>query len=391
MLLHPRVVECRDYMVGLRQNFHQNPELSFQENNTSQRIADELTKLGYAVSVGVGRTGVIGLLEGNKTGPVILIRADMDALPIQETNQVDYSSKRNGVMHACGHDGHMAVSLAVARLLAEDRKEIRGTVKFAFQPAEEIGQGAQAMITDGLLTNPVPDVALGLHLLNTIPVGKIALESGPVMAAFDGWQCIVKGSGGHGAEPHKAVNPISVLAQIVPLLESLPAKEASPFSPIVLSIGQIQAGSMISIIPESGMIAGSLRSYDPETRQRMIRRMEEIFTGIANASQCQTEIKITPGTPALVNDIEVTEVVRKAVLKVVGHENVVGDQKSMLSEDFSRILSVIPGCYFFVGSQNIEKGLQAPHHNPNFNFDENALTIGASILYEAVSDYLLCP
>ena len=391
MLLHPRVVECRDYMVGLRQNFHQNPELSFQENNTSQRIADELTKLGYAVSVGVGRTGVIGLLEGNKTGPVILIRADMDALPIQETNQVDYSSKRNGVMHACGHDGHMAVSLAVARLLAEDRKEIRGTVKFAFQPAEEIGQGAQAMITDGLLTNPVPDVALGLHLLNTIPVGKIALESGPVMAAFDGWQCIVKGSGGHGAEPHKAVNPISVLAQIVPLLESLPAKEASPFSPIVLSIGQIQAGSMISIIPESGMIAGSLRSYDPETRQRMIRRMEEIFTGIANASQCQTEIKITPDTPALVNDIEVTEVVRKAVLKVVGHENVVGDQKSMLSEDFSRILSVIPGCYFFVGSQNIEKGLQAPHHNPNFNFDENALTIGASILYEAVSDYLLCP
>lgn len=389
MNLISRVYDLRKQMIEHRRYLHQHPELAFQELQTAAFIARELETLGYSTHTGIGQSGVTGELQGDSPGPTILIRADMDALPIEESNKVPYASQNPGAMHACGHDGHIAISLAVARILADLKPDMSGRVLLLFQPAEEIGAGARAVLDDGFLDQHAPDAALGLHLWNAIPTGKVAVAPGPVMASYDEWRCTVYGSGGHGAEPQTVHDPITALLHILSAFQSLRPMEIDPQQPLTLTIGEISAGSAANIIPDNAFARGSMRSWSADVRQKMTARMQSVSSNIAAAMQCSAALEVTPGSPALVNDPDISRSVEQAASNVIGAENIIHDHRTMLSDDFSRILQQVPGCYFFVGSRNEALGLDKPHHSTFFDFDEDALVIGAAVLVETAMSFLI--
>ena len=377
-----------EQLVAWRRDFHMHPEMAFQEHRSARVIADHLHKLGYQVQTGVAKTGVVALLEGQRPGPVVMVRFDMDALPITEENETDYVSQNPGVMHACGHDAHMAMGLAVATLMMKRRDEISGTLKLVFQPAEEGANGAEEMVKDGVLENPRPDVILTTHVWNETPVGLVAVSPGAIMAAAEKWNCTVRGKGGHGAAPHLTVDPIVATAQIVTALQTIVSRNVSPLEAAVVAVGAIHGGSAFNVTPPQVEMTGTIRTYDPATRETVLRRVRQVIEGVAVACGATAELEIIPLTPAVVNDAEVTEVVRAAAEAVVGPENVLSGERTMGSEDASLFMQDIPGCYFFVGSANAERGLDAPHHNPRFDFDEDALPLGVAILMQAVAHYL---
>jgi amidohydrolase len=313
----------------------------------------------------------------------------MDALPIEEENAVDYVSTIPGKMHACGHDGHTSIGLAVAKMLNARKDEMRGRVKFVFQPAEEIGQGAPAMIADGALENPRPDVSIGLHVWNTLPVGVVAVTAGPTMSAADDWQCVVSGLGGHGASPHETRDPVVAAAQIVIALQTVTSRNVDPLDTAVVTIGAIHGGSAYNCIPTSVELRGTLRSYRKETQELIHRRVREICEGVAAALGCHAEVTITPITLAVDNDPGLSERIAAIAAEVVGAENVQRDVRTMGSEDMAYLMDDIPGCYFFVGSANAGKGMDYPHHNPRFDIDEDALVIGAELLASAAASFVL--
>jgi amidohydrolase len=375
-------------LVALRRELHRNPELSFQEFKTATLVAEKLSTLGLEVQSGIGQTGVVAMLDGERPGPTVMIRADIDALPIQEMNAVVYASQNPGVMHACGHDGHTAIALTVAKMLAGRRNQLAGRVKFVFQPAEEIGQGAQAMIADGVLENPAPDFVLGLHLWSDIPAGQLGVNPGPVMAAIDQWRCVVRGAGGHGAAPHLTRDPVTALLQIASALQAIKMREVDAFDPVVLSITMLRGSDNPSIIPEVAEMSGTLRTYHAETRHEVKERVEQIASDIARIMRCEAEIHWTGSSPAVVNDPMVAERVSDIAASVVGSENIVA-QRTMLSEDVVFLMENIPGCYFFVGTKNIARGLDQSLHHPSFDIDETALPIGAAVLAGAAASYLI--
>jgi amidohydrolase len=379
----------RSEMVARRRDLHRHPELAFQEARTAGIVAAALNELGLEVRTGVGKTGVVGLLEGGADGPTVLVRADMDALPIQEANETDYVSETPGVMHACGHDGHVTIGLTVARLLAGRRADIKGRVKFVFQPAEETGEGARAMIADGVLDDPRPAVSLGLHLWNEMPVGTVGVTRGPSMAAADDWSCRVTGYGGHGAIPEKARDPIVTAAQIVGALQTIVSRSVSPLDAAVISVTAIHGGEAFNVIPDSVDLRGTARTYTEAVKELVHRRMEEVCTGVAAALGCQAEVDIQSIIPAVVNDPAVADRVAEVAARTVGEEGVRMDVRSTVSEDVGLLMADIPGCFFFVGSANAARGLDYPHHNPRFDIDEDALPIGAAILADAVASYVL--
>ena len=379
----------REQLVAWRRDFHMHPELAFQERRSARVIADYVRELGYQVQTGVAKTGVVALLEGQRPGPVVMVRVDMDALPITEENETDYVSQNPGVMHACGHDGHMAMGLGVATLMMKRRDEISGTLKLVFQPAEEGANGAEEMVKDGVLENPRPDVVLITHVWNETPVGLIAVSPGAIMAAAEKWNCTVRGKGGHGALPHLTVDPIVAAAQIVTALQTVVSRNVSPLEAAVVAVGAIHGGNAFNVTPPQVEMTGTIRTYDPATRETVLRRVRQVIEGVAVACGATAELEIIPLTPAVVNDAEVTEVVRAAAEAVVGPENVLSGERTMGSEDASLFMQDIPGCYFFVGSANAERGLDAPHHNPRFDFDEDALALGVAVLMQAVAHYLL--
>src|SRR5687767_924604 len=252
-------------MIERRRDFHRHPELSFQETRTAGIVASELNQLGFEVQTGVGKTGVIGMLEGDHDGPTLLVRADMDALPILEANEAEYVSGNAGVMHACGHDGHTTIGLAVARMLSARRSEMHGRIKFVFQPAEEIGKGAAAMIADGALDNPRPDCSIGLHLWNDLPLGTVGVTSGPCMAAADTFLCRITGKGGHGASPHQTRDPIAAAAQIISALQTIVSRNVAPLDTAVVSVGKLVAGDAFNVIASDAVLEGTVRTYRKET------------------------------------------------------------------------------------------------------------------------------
>jgi amidohydrolase len=374
----------REQLVAWRRDFHRHPELAFQEHRSAEIIAQELRALGYEVETGVADTGVVALLRGADAGPVMMARFDMDALPITEANETDYVSQTEGVMHACGHDGHMAIGLGVATLIARHRDHLAGALKLVFQPGEEGGNGAVLMVEEGVLENPRPDVFLVTHLWNEKPVGRVDVTPGAVMAAAERWTCTVRGEGGHGALPHRAVDSIVAASHIVTGLQTVVSRNISPLETAVLTVGSFHAGDAFNVIPDHVDLSGTIRTCDAQVREKVLRRVREVVENVAAAYETSAELEIEPLTPALINDPGVAEAVREAAETVVGPEAVTSGERTMGSEDAAYFIQEVPGCYFFLGSANSERGLDAPHHNPRFDFDEDALPIGVAVMTEAI-------
>ena len=386
--LKSEAVALRDQLIIWRRDFHRHPELGFQEYRTSGIVAKHLSSLGMEVQTGVGKTGVVGLLEGSQPGPVVMLRFDMDALPIQEANQTDYISQTPGVMHACGHDAHTAIGMGIAQLLAKQREDLAGTIKFVFQPGEEGCGGALAMIADGVLENPKPDVALGLHVWNDQPLGLLAAGDGGVMAAADIFTIKVQGKGGHGAQPHLCVDAVLIASHIVVALQSIVARNVNPRQTAVVTVGAIHAGTAFNVIADTAEMKGTIRTFDAAAREGIVRRMAEVVESTARALGGSAALEVKVISPATVNDERVAQVVRDSGIDVLGAEHVTADQLTMTAEDMSEFLSRVPGCFFFMGSANAEQGLNAPHHNPRFDIDEDVMPLGVTVLAEAAQRYL---
>ena len=375
-------------LVELRRDFHRHPELAFHETRTAQLVAERLRSLGLEVTTGVGRTGVVGLLSGGTNGRTVAIRADMDALPVAEEIESAYKSQNPGVMHACGHDGHTAAALSVATLLARRRAELRGSVKFLFQPAEETASGAESMIRDGAMRDPKVDAVLSAHLWNYIPVGKVGVRAGPVFSSVDDIRILIKGRGGHAGLPHQTVDPVPVAAQVILGLQHLVSREVSPFQPAVVTIGMVQGGAAFNVIPDTVSMAGTLRTFDLALRDRLVQRVEEVVRGICLAMGADYEFQARVCCPPVVNDERMAELVRRAAQAVLGIENVLTAEQSTTGDDAAYFNQEAPGCYFLVGSGNPEKGLDRPHHHAHFDFDEAALPIAVEVLARSALDYL---
>jgi amidohydrolase len=361
------------YTQTKRRDFHRNPELGFQEFRTAEIVARELSELGFVVTTGIGKTGVVALLEGIQPGPVLLLRFDMDALPIQEENQTEYVSCNQGVMHACGHDAHTSVGLSIAKLLHRHRDELHGVIKLMFQPAEEGLGGAEAMIADGVLTNPKPDYALAMHVWNEKPVGWLGLASGPVMAAAEAFQVRISGKGGHGALPSAAIDPIYAAAHIITGLQSIVSRNVPPLQTAVVSVTAIHGGEAFNVIPQEVEIKGTIRTFDPTIRQRVLSRFREIIMQSASAMECQAEIDVKSITPALLNDPNITKLVYEVASEILPSFDLDTTSQTMGSEDMAFVLQQVPGCFVFIGSANEASGLAFPHHHPRFDIDESVL------------------
>lgn len=389
-------VNCRaeaehitDQLVAWRRDFHMYPELGFQERRTSKIIADRLREWGYQVQTAVATTGVVGLIEGPRPGPVVMARFDMDALPITEQNVTSYASLNPGLMHACGHDAHMAIGLGVAMLMAERREEVTGILKLVFQPGEEGMNGAEVMIGEGVLGNPRPDVVLAAHVWNGAPVGVVDVTAGPVMAAVDRWTCTIQGDGGHGAMPHQTVDPIVASAHIVSALQTIISRNVSPLDAAVVTVGTIHGGNAFNVIPAHVELSGTIRTFSPAVREMIVQRMREVVEGVAASCGASADLRIIFLSPAVVNDERVTSQVRAAAEAVLGTGHVFTGLQTMGGEDASHFLAEIPGCYFFLGSADTEGGPIAPHHNPHFDVDEKVLPLGVAVMLQAVARYLL--
>ena len=381
--------ELFEYTQSMRRDFHTHPELGFHEVRTAGIVAKELTNLGLEVHTGVGGTGVVAVLEGTKPGPVVLVRADMDALPIIEETGAPYASQNPGVMHACGHDGHTATLLTVARMLNNHQKELAGTVKFMFQPAEEGMGGAEAMIAAGVLGNPKVDIALALHVWNEKPVGWIGIANGPALAGAEIFNIKIRGKGGHGAAPHLAVDPILASAQVITALQGIVARNVAPLQTAVVSVCTIHAGETFNVIPPVVEMTGTIRTFEPAVRMLVLNRFENMIHSVAEAMSCQAELDIQRLTPATINQPEVAARVDSVARHVFPDADVDGANFiTMGSEDFAFILEKVPGCFFFIGSANPEKGLDASHHNPKFDIDETALPMGAALMTATILDLL---
>ena len=377
----------RGELIERRRDFHRHPELAFEEWRTSGIVADELQRLGLEVQTGVGKTGVVGILEGAGDGPTLLYRADMDALPIDEENSADYVSGESGKMHACGHDGHTSIALGIAKLLSNHRSRLNGRVKFVFQPAEEVGGGARAMIADGVLESPAPDVSLGIHLWNDLEVGAVSVVSGPVMSGAGMFDITVTGKGGHGAMPHQTADPIVCAAQMIVALQSIVSRNADPLDMAVLSIGKIHGGTARNVIPQSVVFSGSFRIFREETRGMVAARIREIALGTAAAMGCRADVNLGAGIGAVVNDAEVAKHTR-AVCAGMGDAVSVVEQPWMASEDVGLLMERNPSAFLLVGSANHESGLDYPHHHPRFDFDEEVLPFSVGLMSAVIADYL---
>jgi amidohydrolase len=373
-----------DEITAVRRDLHMHPELGFQEVRTARIVAEKLAALGYEVATGVGKTGVVGLMSGGKPGErTVLLRFDMDALPIQDAKDVPYRSQTPGVMHACGHDAHVAVGIGVANVLAKHRESWGGTVKLMFQPAEEGLGGANAMIRDGVLKGPDVDVALGLHVSSGHPTGTAVVRSGALLAAADGFVVTVQGHGGHGARPHETIDAVLVASQIVVALQSVVARNLSPEEVGVLTVGSLQAGQAGNVIADSAVLRGTIRSFTPETRELLHRRLKEIAEGIGATFGAQVTVQQNWGVDATVCAEGPTAVVYESAAALLGSDKINTTYRTTGGEDFSAVLAAVPGNFFFLGTQNKERGIDAPHHNPHFDVDETALPLGVAILCDS--------
>jgi len=382
------------FTQSLRRDFHMHPELGFREIRTGGIVAKELEALGLEVTKGVGRTGIVGLLEGSKSGPTLLLRFDMDALPITEETGAEYASQNSGVMHACGHDGHTAIGLTVARMLHARRDQLAGTIKFCFQPSEEghngeEAGGAEMMLRDGVLDSPKVDMTLSMHLWNEKPLGWVHVAKGPVMAGAEQFKIKLIGRGGHGAAPNATIDPIIAAVQVVSAAQSIVARNVGPLETAVVSFTMLHSGTAFNVIPQEATLEGTIRTFDLGVRLKVLDRFEGIVRGVASAMGCQVEVTVKRLTPALVNADDVAGRVQQTARRVLPdahHED--SPYLTMGAEDMAFMQEKAPGCYFFVGSADRARGLDYGHHHPKFDFDEQALVSGAALMAAAAADIL---
>lgn len=376
------VDEVKAEVIAWRRHLHANPELSFQEEKTAQFVYDTLQSFGNLELSRPTKTSVMARLFGNQPGRVVAIRADMDALPIQEENTFAFASKNPGVMHACGHDGHTAMLLGTAKILSKLRDQIKGEVRFLFQHAEELFPGgAEEMVQAGVMDGV--DVVIGTHLWSPLEVGKIGIVYGPMMAAPDRFFIRIHGKGGHAALPHQTIDAIAIGAQVVTNLQYIVSRNTDPLEPLVVSVTQFVAGTTHNIIPGSVEIQGTVRSFDETLRKNVPKLMERIVKGITEAHGATYEFEFEYGYRPVINNDEVTRVIEETVREVFGKEAVDHMKPNMGGEDFSAFMQKAPGSFFYVGAGNKEKGIIYPHHHPRFTIDEDALEIGVRLFVHA--------
>ncbi|MBK7723875.1 MAG: amidohydrolase [Dehalococcoidia bacterium] len=373
--LRPDVQALRERVLSTRRDFHQHPELSWHEQRTQGVILERLRSLGVAEVRPIARTGVTGLVKGGQPGRCVLWRADMDALPVPEKSSLSFASQNENVMHACGHDAHMAIGLGLAEVLQQRREDLAGSVRFVFQPAEEAAGGAQACIADGVLDSPHVDVALGLHISADIPLGAINVAPGPFFAAPTAFRITIEGRGGHAAAPHQSIDAVVVAAYVITALQTVVSRSMPPAETAVLTVGKIAGGYRGNVIAESATMTGTIRSYTDAVRETMLRRTEEIVAGVCASFGATYEFDHQTSCPPLVNDPGVADFVRAAGIQYFGEANILA-APTMGAEDMGVFLEKRPGCYFWLGARNERKGIAGRHHDPAFVIDEDALLVG---------------
>ena len=376
-------------IIEIRRQIHRRPELAYKEKATAKLVAEKLRSFGLEVRTGVGGTGVLGILRGPRKGGVVGLRADMDALPIEEMADVEFRSKEKGVMHACGHDTHVAMLLGTAKLLADHREDLAGMVKFFFQPAEEHGGrgGAKPMIQDGVMENPKVDFVFGLHIVGDVESGVIAFRGGPAMAAPDSFEVRITGRGGHGAYPQHTIDPIYVAAQLIIALQGVSGRMIDPIQPIVISVGSIHSGTKENIIPDQAILHGTIRTVDEFTRKRAKAKVSEVAEGVCRAFGAKAEVEFEKDAyPVMVNDEKVTERAKNIVGKLPG-TRIKLMALQLGGEDFSRFLHEAPGTFYFLGTKNPTKGCIYNNHSPRFKVDEDVLKFGTASLAQLAMEF----
>tara|TARA_R110000868_G_scaffold65854_2_gene196719 strand:- start:224 stop:1495 length:1272 start_codon:yes stop_codon:yes gene_type:complete len=400
--LEQQYADIESKVIEWRRHFHQNPELSNREFKTGKKIAEHLKSLGIEVQTGVAHTGVVGILKGDSSGKVIALRADIDALPVTERNNLPFKSEikttflntETGVMHACGHDTHIAILMAVAEILSKNKDKINGTVKFIFQPAEEgppPGEegGAKLMIKEGVLENPKVDAIFGLHINSETPVGTIKYKTEGIMAAVERFVINVKGKQTHGSQPWSGVDPILISAKIIDGLQTIISREAKLIDEAaVITVGKITSGTRFNIIPESTELIGTVRTLNPEMKEMILRRMKEMVETIAKAYGGEASISFENFTAITYNNINLVNKMLPALIKVAGEDQVIIMKATTGGEDFSYYQEKIPGFYFFIGGMTVGNAHSSPHHTPDFIIDESGMLLGVKALTQITFDFL---
>jgi len=392
-IIDQKVEALKEELIRIRRDIHQHPELGNREFRTSALVAEHLRKLGLEVTTGVAKTGVVGLLRGGKPGVTVVVRADMDALPITELNQVPYASVNQGVMHACGHDVHTTIGLGVATVLSQLKDELPGTVKFIFQPAEEgspTGErgGAELMVEEGVLENPQVSAAFGLHVMPHLKVGTIGLISGAALASSDQFEATILGKMSHAATPAEGVDAIVVAAQVISALQTMVSRNIDPRYPVVCTVGVIKGGNRFNILADKVTLQGTVRTLNNEIREAVPSIMERIIQGITSAMGANYQFQYRMGPPVTVNNPELTEEMAEIIESVVGKGNLLRPLPLTVAEDFSYYAQKVPGLFLFLGVRNEAKGIVHPLHNPNFDVDEDCLILGVKLMTNIVVDYL---
>jgi len=381
--IRSEIIDIQNDIIEMRRRIHRNPEPGFGEFQTAVAIAEWLEECGkFQVRTRVAKTGVIADLPGtDKDKPWIALRADMDALQIQEENSdLDYCSQNPGLMHACGHDAHVAILLGVARILARRHEQLSHGVRLIFQPAEEGPGGAEPMIEAGVLEDPKPGAIYALHVWSSLPTGYLNITPGPVMASTDELKFHIKGAGGHGAVPQETIDPIVAASHFVVALQTIISRNVDPLDSGVVSIGKIVGGEIMNAIADEVHIDGTLRTYRPETRELIIRRLHELGNGIDLTFGTKTQVEVIRRYPAVINDSVASSHLLEIARDLFGEANVQSDLRLMGGEDMAFYLNQVPGAFCFLGAGNTEKNCDAPHHNPKFNIDEDAMLYGVELL-----------
>jgi amidohydrolase len=379
------ILQKKDFVVRVRRELHQIPELAYTEEKTSGKVADYLAGQGLEVQTGIAKYGVVGLMKTGRPGPTLMIRADMDALPITEQTGLPFASSHPGAMHACGHDAHMTMVLGAAAVLQGLKDDLQGNIKFIFQPAEEGPGGAKPMIEAGVMEDPKVDYALGCHLWPDRPEGTIGVGSGPILAAMDRFDIRIVGKGGHGAMPHACVDALEVGTQVVNALQRVVSRQMNPLKPSVVTIGSFHAGTAFNVIPGEAVMSGTTRTFDLDIWDSWEGRIRKIIKGVCESMGATFELTFSKGYPPTINDPSIAEVVRRCAEEVVGRERVVEPEPSMGGEDMSYFLQRAKGCFFFLG---VERPGCAPLHNAKFDFNEDVLLLGVETYCRAAMHLL---
>ncbi len=379
--------EIQSWLVNLRRDFHRHPEPSLEEIRTSKIIEEQLIKMGIKIER-VCETGIIGILEGKDSGKVIALRADMDALSVTEKTDLPFASETPGLMHACGHDFHVSMLLGAAKLLSQMTNEFNGTVKFIFQPAEELALGAKNLIKNGVLKNPDVDFVFGMHIWSDVPVNKVVVQQGALMAGADTWDLTITGKSAHGSSPWQGKDAIVCAATVIQSLQTIVSRTNDVRSPIVINIGTIKGGERFNVIPGSVQMEGMNRTFSSDTREKLPQWIEKIVKSTCEAYGCEYEFSYTPMTAVVINDEKGTELVKNSLDKILGEDAFIPSEKIMGSEDFSEYLEQVPGVLMLLGGRNEEKGCCYSQHSNFFDVDEDALPIGTASYVQVALDYL---